>query len=101
MEKRSQRQLRNNVACTAFDNIFKNEKYILNSGCQHLPEDIFKKVNKFSTLTCDEINSLTFVKNEPHEHIIGRMKEALSAQQKMISGNLNFQMGDPSWGSFH
>lgn len=93
MEHRSQRQLRNNVGCTSFENIFRNEKYILSSGCQHLPEDIYKKVNKFSSLTCDEINSLTFVKNEPHEHIMSRMKEALSAQQKMINSNLNFQMG--------
>ncbi len=96
MENKQQRQLRNNVSCTAFENIFRNEKYILSSGCHYLPEDIYKKINKFSALTCDEINSLTFVKNEPHEHVLGRMKDALSAQQKMISSNLNFQL-EPGW----
>lgn len=64
--ERNQRQLRNNVRCTSFSNIFRNDKHIFNSGCQHLPEDIFNKVSKFPSLSCDEINSLTFVKNEPH-----------------------------------
>ena len=90
MEKRTQRTLRNNVACTSYANIFKDEKHILNSGCQYLPEEIFKKVHKFSTLTCDEINSLTFVKTEPHERVMNKMKEALATQTKMINNNLNF-----------
>ena len=41
-------------------------------------------------MTCDEINSLTFVKNESHETTLNKMKEALAAQTKMIDGALNF-----------
>ncbi len=63
MEKRNRRELRHNATCTPLQNIFKNENYITKSGCQFLPEDIFNKVNRFSTITCDEINSLTFVRS--------------------------------------
>lgn len=31
---------------------------------------------------------------------MNRMKEALNAQQKMISSNINFQMGEHGWGQF-
>ena len=62
MERRSSRQLRNNVNCTSYPNIFRDEKHIFKSGCQYLPEDIFKRLDKYSSLSCDEINSLTFVK---------------------------------------
>lgn len=53
MEKRNRRELRHNATCTPLQNIFKNEDYITKSGCQFLPEDIFNKVSRFSTVTCD------------------------------------------------
>ena len=97
IEKRSRRQLRNNSFCTPFNNIFKDEGYIIKSGCQHLPEDIFKKISKFPTITCDQINSLTFAKTESHEHIVSRMKDALDAQKKMITSDLSLSAGEPGW----
>jgi len=62
-------------------NIFRNEKYILNSGYKPLPLDIFKKINKFQAFTLDEINSFTFVKK--HEHIFNRMIESCHTQRDM------------------
>ena len=64
--KGRKRELRYNSTCAPIPNIFKDEKYILRSGSHFLPEDIYQKLNKFTNISCDEINSFTFVRNEPH-----------------------------------
>lgn len=77
MEERSTRRtLRNNSHCVPVENIFKNNKYIMNSASQCVPPEILTKMKKFQTLTCDDINSLTFLNNESHSNAIDRMHEA-------------------------
>lgn len=52
-ETREKRELRHKKNCVPYPNMFKNEGYIMRSGGQHIPEDIFNKISNFQTLTCD------------------------------------------------
>jgi DNA replication initiation complex subunit (GINS family) len=54
------------------------------SSCQHLPEDVYNKVSKIRALTCDEINSLTFNRKDPHDRVLLKMQEALQLQTRKI-----------------
>ena len=52
-ETSDKRQLRHKKNCIAYPNMFRNEGYIMKSGGQNIPEDIFDKISSFQTLTCD------------------------------------------------
>lgn len=75
MEERSKRRcLRNNTQCVPMENMFKDNDYMKNSAVQCVPPEILNKLKKFQVLTCDDINSLSFVNNESHFDALERMK---------------------------
>ena len=85
MEERSKRRcLRNNTQCVPMENIFKNNDYILNSASNCIPPEILSKLKKFQTITCEDINSLTFINNESHSNAIDRMNSVIELQKNII-----------------
>ena len=60
-----------------------------------MPPEILTKIKKFQTLTCDEINSLTFVNNQSHNNAIDRMNQVIQLQKSIINkkkGNNSTQL---------